>query len=96
MTDATSGYYDRQYNARAMIPDHAQIFERGSRRSAQARADLSCHLDVAYGSSAAEKLDIFPAQGRSEALLVFIHGGYWRSRDKSDFPTSPPLSSAAA
>jgi arylformamidase len=73
-----------------MIPDHAQIFERGSRRSAQARADLSCHLDVAYGSSAAEKLDIFPAQGRSEALLVFIHGGYWRSRDKSDFSYLAP------
>ena len=90
MTDALTAYNDRQYNARAMIPDHAQIFERGAKRSTEARAQLPCHLDIAYGASAAEKLDIFPAEGRSEALLVFIHGGYWRSRDKSDFSYLAP------
>jgi arylformamidase len=90
MTDALTAYHDKQYNARAMIPDHEQIFERGRKRSAEARASLSCHLDIAYGASAAEKLDVFPAQGRSEALLVFIHGGYWRSRDKSDFSYLAP------
>ena len=85
MTDTTSAYYERQYNARAMIPDHAEIFERWKRRSQEARAQLPCRLDIPYGTSAAETLDIFPATGRSEALLVFVHGGYWRSLDKSDF-----------
>jgi arylformamidase len=90
MTDATSAYNDRQYNARAAIPDHARIFERWNARSQQARAQLRCHLDVPYGASAAEKLDVFPAEGKSEALLVFIHGGYWRSLDKSDFSYLAP------
>ncbi len=90
MTDALTAYNDRQYNARAMIPDHAQIFERGAKRSAEVRAHLPCRLDIPYGASAAERLDIFPAEGRSEALLVFIHGGYWRSRDKSDFSYLAP------
>jgi len=90
MTDAISDYYDRQYNARAMISDHVQIFERGAKRSAETRASLPCRLDIAYGSSPAEKLDLFPAEGKSEALLVFIHGGYWRSRDKSDFSYLAP------
>ena len=85
MTDTTSGYYDRQYNARAMIPDHAAIFERWKRRSQEARALLHCRLDISYGASAAETLDLFPAAGAGAALLVFIHGGYWRSLDKSDF-----------
>jgi arylformamidase len=31
-----------------------------------------------------EKMDIFQAQGRSRALLMFIHGGYWRALDKKD------------
>ena len=84
------GYYDRQYNARAMIPDHAQIFERGAQRSAQVRAAQPCHLDIPYGKSQAERLDIFPAEGKCEALLVFIHGGYWRSRDKKDFSYLAP------
>jgi arylformamidase len=90
MTDAMSAYYDRQYNARAMISDHAQIFERWKTRSQQARARLPCRLDIPYGASPAEKLDIFPAEGKSEALLVFIHGGYWRSLDKSDFSYLAP------
>jgi len=90
MTDAMSAYYDQQYNARAMIPDHARIFERWKTRSHEARASLPCHLDIPYGTGPAEKLDVFPAQGRSEALLVFIHGGYWRSLDKSDFSYLAP------
>ena len=90
MKDAHATYFDGQYNARAMIPDHAQIFERGRKRSEEARASLRCALDVPYGATAAERLDVFPAEGRSEALLVFIHGGYWRSRDKSDFSYLAP------
>jgi arylformamidase len=83
MTD--SAYYDRQYNARAMIPDHSEIFERWKKRSQEARAQLRGRLDISYGKSAAETLDIFPAADRNAAVLVFIHGGYWRSLDKSDF-----------
>ena len=90
MTDAISAYYERQYNARAMIPDHAEIFQRWKARSQEARAALACRLDIPYGASAAETLDIFPAEGKSEALLVFIHGGYWRSLDKSDFSYLAP------
>ena len=90
MTNAMSAYYDRQYNARSMIPDHARIFERWKTRSQEARASLPCCLDIAYGATPAEKLDIFPAEGKSEALLVFIHGGYWRSLDKSDFSYLAP------
>lgn len=89
MTDAISAYYDRQYNARAMISDHAWIFERWKKRSEQVRSRVPCHLDIPYGASAAEKLDIFPA-GSSKAVLVFIHGGYWRSLDKSDFSYLAP------
>lgn len=90
MTDTANAYYDAQYNARAMIPDHAEIFERWKTRSEQVRAQLPCHLDIPYGASATETLDIFPAERKSEALLVFIHGGYWRSLDKSDFSYLAP------
>lgn len=81
----TPEYCERQYNARAAIPEHPQIFQRWKEISEAARARLPCHLDLAYGPSDAEKLDIFPAAGDSVALLIFIHGGYWRSLDKSDF-----------
>ncbi|MBI2312100.1 MAG: alpha/beta hydrolase [Betaproteobacteria bacterium] len=81
----TPEYCERQYNARAAIPEHPQIFQRWNEQSEAVRRRLACHLDVAYGPTDMEKLDIFPAAGNSIGLAVFIHGGYWRSLDKSDF-----------
>lgn len=78
-------YLEAQYNARASIPDHPQIFARWAETSAQIRATFPCDLDIRYGTNVAETLDVFPAQGEAKAMLVFIHGGWWRSLDKSDF-----------
>ncbi len=82
---STPEYYEKQYNARASIPDHPQIFARWAESSAQVRASLPCDLDIQYGADVTETLDVFPAQGEARAMMVFIHGGWWRSLDKSDF-----------
>jgi arylformamidase len=83
-----AAWLDRQYNNRALVPEHAQHFERWARDSKAARAQLPGLLDVAYGHGEAERLDIFPAPRRPgmppAPVMVFIHGGYWRSLDKSD------------
>jgi len=81
----TPEFCDKQYNARAAVRDYAQYFERWRAASAQVRASRRCFLDRAYGKTDAERLDVFPARGETRALLVFIHGGYWRSLDKDDF-----------
>ena len=77
-------YYESAYNPRLVVPQYADHFERWRKKSAAARAVLSGYLDVPYGSHPMERLDIFRAKGQSRALLVFIHGGYWRGLDKSD------------
>lgn len=77
-------WLDVQYNNRARIPEHAEIFARWASDSAQARARLSPVLDFAYGPGAAQTLDVFPARQPGAPVLVFIHGGWWRSLDKSD------------
>ncbi|HEX2198984.1 MAG TPA: alpha/beta hydrolase [Burkholderiales bacterium] len=81
----TQQYYERQYNNRLSIPDAQDYNLRGVARSEAARKELKCHLDAAYGDSARERIDIYPADGADAPLLVFIHGGYWRSRSKSEF-----------
>jgi arylformamidase len=78
-------YYSQQYNARASIPDHPRIFTRYKLESAHVRRTHAGLLDIAYGESAGERLDFFPANRGGAPLLVYIHGGYWRSLDKSDF-----------
>jgi len=80
---------ERQYNARLAIPEHPLIFAHWAARSADTRATLPCVLDIDYADSQVKTkgstLDVFPCEGPSKALLMFIHGGYWRSLDKSDF-----------
>ena len=53
--------------------------------SAATRARLNPVLDVRYGSGEKETLDIFPAHDPDAPVHLFIHGGYWRAMDKSDY-----------
>ena len=50
-----------------------------------ARATLRCVLDVPYGPTLEETLDIFPADTPNAPVFVFIHGGYWRALSSKDF-----------
>ena len=53
--------------------------------SAETRARLGCALDVRYGPGEKETLDVFPAGTPNAPVHLFIHGGYWRAMDKSDY-----------
>ena len=91
---ARTAYYNTQYNARAGIADHQQIFARWAHASEKARAAGTGIFDLAYGESPGERLDFFPAGQPGGPLLVFIHGGWWRSLDKSDFSFIAPAFNA--
>lgn len=78
-------YYEAQYNNRLAIPDAARYNARGIERSAAARTRLAARLDLAYGPSPRQRIDLYPAAAPGAPILSFIHGGYWRSRDKSEF-----------
>jgi arylformamidase len=97
-------WLEAQYNNRARVPGHAQILARWAQDSHTARATQNCRLDVAYGHSDAERLDVFSPSPRPRAskapgpgapLLVFVHGGWWRSLDKSDHSFIAPALTAA-
>jgi arylformamidase len=89
------------YNNRALVPDHARYFTRWTEGSSQVRQNQDCAIDLPYGQSAGEKLDVFSAVGKQYStrsgapVLVFIHGGYWRSLDKSDHSFLAPALTAA-
>ena len=92
MKTHSATWYDSMYNNRALVPDHAAHFADWSKTSADARAALKCTLNIAYGDGPNESLDIFPASQPNAPVVVFIHGGYWRSLDKADHSfVAPPL-----
>jgi len=87
--------YDLLYNPRLTVTGYEEVFERWDRDSEHARARLECYLDVPYGPAPAETLDLFRAKGASRGLLMYIHGGYWRSLDKKRFSfVAPALAEA--
>lgn len=76
---------EAEYNNRARVPEHQQIFERWMRDAAAFRAGhRNSELGLKYGSSSRETIDLFwPATERDAPVVLFIHGGYWRSLDPS-------------
>jgi len=83
---------DRQLNLRARWPEHPQYFARWAEDSRAVRETRSAALDLAYGPTAGQTLDLFLASRPSAPLLAFIHGGYWQSLDKQDFSfLAPPF-----
>jgi len=77
-------FVEREYNNRALVPEHPAIFARWDRDSDFVRSTLPCTLDLAYGPDPLHRVDWFPA-ANARGTLVFIHGGYWRSLDKAMF-----------
>ena len=64
-------WYDEQYNNRARVADSAAILQHWADASARARERLGSSLDVAYGTDASERLDIFPARQPGAPALYF-------------------------
>lgn len=77
-------WLEAQYNNRARVPDHGQVLARWAQASELVRQRSVAHLDVAYGDGPGETLDLFPTDAPAAPVLIFIHGGYWRSLDKAD------------
>ena len=93
-----AAYYESRYNNRSAFPEFQGHFDRWGQSSALARRELDVELDVPYGDDRMETMDIFRPQGEARALLMFIHGGYWRSLDKKDhsFVAAPFVKAGAA
>jgi arylformamidase len=80
--------YEKEYDNRGRVPEHPEIFVRWQRETEAYRAAArGAELEVAYGPSARQTLDLFPAQDEDATtpLALFIHGGWWRSLDPSMF-----------
>ncbi len=80
----TREFVEAGYNNRAAVPEHPQWFVRWAEASAAARARYSPAIDVHYGPGANETLDLFLPPGPARGTFLFLHGGWWRSLDKSD------------
>jgi len=78
---------EAEYNNRARVPEHPAIFGRWTREAKHHRAShASAELRLPYGRTAREHIDLFwPSAKRDAPIVLFIHGGYWRSLEPAMF-----------
>jgi len=81
----TQAQIDAQYNPSIALADPAAPGKHFVAQSTLARATLKHTLDVPFGQTLQETLDIFPADVPNAPVFVFIHGGYWRALSSKEF-----------
>ena len=84
-TYETQAHFDAQYNPSIALADPAAPGRHFVALATQTRAQLKGILDVPFGPTRAETLDIFPADTPNAPVFVFIHGGYWRALSSKEF-----------
>ena len=107
-TKVSPAWLDSMYNNRVLVPDFSHHMAAWTRHSIDARQAPGCQLDIPYGLGEGETLDVFrsavdsgsgrlaSSEGKAP-VLVFLHGGYWRSLDKSDHSfVAPAFTQAGA
>ena len=73
-----------QYNPRVSVPEYPELAKVRAAQARKVRERAKSWLNVPYGSSPRELLDIYAADKPGGPVLIYIHGGYWRSGSKED------------
>ena len=82
--------YEAEYNNRARVPDHQEIFAGWARDAEEYRLlameERRAELGLAYSSTPRQFIDLFwPTAEEKAPLALFIHGGYWKSLEPAQF-----------
>lgn len=89
MTDYPITDYDDAYANGAHIAGAADYPPRWAGLAEAFRGQLSqagrARLDLGYGPGARNRLDLFLPEGAAKGVAVFVHGGYWKAFDKSNW-----------
>jgi arylformamidase len=80
----TQAEIDREYDVENSVPDFTAYARHYTDESKLARHRLRCELDLRYGPTRDEHLDLFPG-ARGAPVLLFFHGGYWRILSSKEF-----------
>lgn len=76
--------WDNEFANTKYIPNGMEYRDLWVRRATEFRQQhRNSHEELAYGSHARQKFDLFLPVSDPHGLLIFIHGGFWLDFDKS-------------
>ncbi|MGY2051995.1 alpha/beta hydrolase [Methylobacterium sp. JK268] len=73
------------YNNSAAVAGSAETVAGWRERSAAFREAHPEELDLAYGTEARQRIDLFRSGDAQAPLFAFLHGGYWQRNAKEGF-----------
>jgi arylformamidase len=76
---------DHAYDVEKSVPDFLDYALNYVTQSRHARNSLRSRLDVAFGPTRDEHLDLFLCDDANAPILIFIHGGYWKFLSSKEF-----------
>ena len=79
--DMDQAKLDAAYNNGKAVANSPDLVADWERRSRLTRERIACELDLRYGPAERNRIDLFKANPDAP-LLVYIHGGYWQTRNK--------------
>jgi arylformamidase len=82
--------YEKEYDNRARVPEHPQIFADWARDAGayrdEAQGQGRAELDIRYGQRPRQIMDLMLARAEADLpLAMFVHGGWWRSLGRESF-----------
>ena len=73
-------------------PHFSELLARFQALGDAVAASPGAALDLPYGAHPRQRFDHFPATAPARGALLYLHAGYWQSRDKAQFRfVAPPL-----
>lgn len=66
-------------------PSFPSLLRQFEEQSAEVASSSPHRLDQPYGAGERQCFDFFPALSEPRLTLVYLHAGYWQSRDKGHF-----------
>lgn len=84
---ATQEELDAKYDLENTVEDISLYADLYAKESEKVQAEVEHHLDVSFGPTLAEHLDLYTALGVEQPapVLVYLHEGYWRSQPSKEF-----------
>src|SRR5262245_42306426 len=88
----------RQMMPRIAVPDHESWLARDLALSDALKDRISVHRDQRYGDGPRQLADLYPARRPGGPIVLFFHGGFWRSlsKDHLGFVAGPLIEAGAA
>lgn len=85
MTTTPDATFEHAYLTGQLRATFPALFETFGHANERALSSLPFEMDLVYGPHDRQRYDLCASAATTKAVVVYLHAGYWQSRDKSQF-----------